>query len=121
MSEADGNKTVEAAIETTFTEEPATAADHIEQLFRQYNGLVYRTAYRITGNTTDAEDVLQTVFLRLVRRGEPIKRRLVNGAATSTGRQVNAALDLVKSRQRTHQPRTWRRRPRLHCRHPSIS
>ena len=26
--------------------------------------MVFRTAYRITGNAADAEDVLQTVFLR---------------------------------------------------------
>ena len=28
----------------------------------------FRAAYRITGNLTDAEDVLQTVFLRLIGR-----------------------------------------------------
>lgn len=42
--------------------------DEVERLFRAHHGLVFRTAYRITGNATDAEDVLQTVFLRLMRR-----------------------------------------------------
>ena len=30
---------------------------------------MFATAYRSTGNAGDAEDVLQTVFLRLLRRG----------------------------------------------------
>jgi RNA polymerase sigma-70 factor, ECF subfamily len=37
-------------------------------MFQTHNGLVFRTAYRITGNAADAEDVLQTVFLRMLRR-----------------------------------------------------
>jgi DNA-directed RNA polymerase specialized sigma24 family protein len=30
--------------------------------------MVFRTAYRITGNAADAEDVLQTIFLRMLRQ-----------------------------------------------------
>jgi hypothetical protein len=50
------------------------AAD-LEQVFREHHAAVFRAAYRITGNADDAEDVLQTVFLRLVKRdsgAEPI-------------------------------------------------
>ena len=51
-------------------EEPAIAIpDELDRTFRTYHGIVFRTAYRIRGNATDAEDVLQTVFLRLLRRG----------------------------------------------------
>ena len=42
----------------------------LEALFREHHGAVYRAAYRITGNAMDAEDVLQTVFTRLLRREE---------------------------------------------------
>ena len=42
----------------------------LEQIFLEHKDLVYRAAYRVTGNSSDAEDVLQTVFLRLVRLGE---------------------------------------------------
>ena len=40
----------------------------LEQVFLQHRELVFRAAYRVTGNASDAEDVLQTVFLRLVRQ-----------------------------------------------------
>src|SRR5438128_538244 len=53
---------------------PRPTADHsteFEGLFREHYLLVYRTACVITGNREDAEDVLQTIFLRLVRRSVP--------------------------------------------------
>jgi len=71
-----------------------------EQLFQEHHGLVYRAAYRITGNAQDAEDVLQTLFLRLLHRGRPLdlnanpKGYLHRGA-------VNVALDIVRARRRT--------------------
>jgi hypothetical protein len=42
-----------------------------EQIFREHSQLVYRTAYGATGNAEDAEDVLQTIFLRLLRNELP--------------------------------------------------
>ena len=68
----------------------------LERLFREHNELVFRTAYRVTGSAEDAEDVLQTVFLRLARREEvdlaPSPASYLRRAA------VNASLDLVRSR-----------------------
>src|SRR5437867_12549730 len=46
-------------------------AQEFEQLFREHYQLVYRTACRVTGSPEDAEDVLQTIFLRLLRREVP--------------------------------------------------
>ena len=43
-------------------------ANDFESLFREHYELIYRTAYSVTGNRHDAEDVLQTIFLRLLRR-----------------------------------------------------
>ena len=59
---------------------------------------MFATAYRITGNAGDAEDVLQTVFLRLLRRGhnaDPLEKpeSYLRRAA------INAALDVIRSRQ----------------------
>src|SRR3954451_17612629 len=73
-------------------------APDLERIFREHNGLVFRAAYRITGNATDAEDVLQTVFLRMMKRdaaAEPVG----NMASFLHRAAVNAALDLMRTRQ----------------------
>jgi RNA polymerase sigma-70 factor (ECF subfamily) len=71
-------------------------------MFEAHSERVYRAAYRITGDTADAEDVLQTVFLRLARRdqktGEPLAGDPAVGYFYRSA--VNAALDIVRSRQR---------------------
>jgi len=78
-------------------EESAIAIpDELERAYRVHHGLVFRTAYRITGNVADAEDVLQTVFLRLVRRGVSA----VENEETYLRRAaINAAMDVIRSRQ----------------------
>jgi RNA polymerase sigma-70 factor (ECF subfamily) len=70
----------------------------IERFFRSHSQAVFRAAYRITGNAADAEDVLQTVFLRLARRGAGELRDEVGGYLHRSA--VNAALDVVRSRNR---------------------
>jgi len=70
----------------------------IEQLFRAYHGLVFRAAYRITGNATDAEDVLQTVFLRLMGR-DGRAAPLENSERYLRRAAINAALDVVRTRR----------------------
>src|SRR5271168_4652610 len=80
-------------------EEPAIAIpDELEQAFQAHNGLVFRTAYRITGNAGDAEDVLQTVFLRMLRRGRSADP-LENPESYLRRAAINAALDVIRSRQ----------------------
>lgn len=74
-----------------------TPASDLEQLFRDHHGLVFGTAYRITGNTSDAEDVLQTVFLRLAGR-DPSAPALENPEHYLRRAAVNAALDVVRGR-----------------------
>ena len=53
----------------------------LDQMYEAHHGMVFRTAYRITGNAADAEDVLQTVFLRIVRLKIPtwIIRKVICG------------------------------------------
>ena len=78
-------------------EEPAIAIPgELERAFRDHHRLVFRTAYRITGNPGDAEDVLQTVFLRLVRRSAG---PLDNPESYLRRAAINAALDVIRSRQ----------------------
>lgn len=80
-------------------EDPAIAIpDELEQAYRAHHGLVFRTAYRITGNAGDAEDVLQTVFLRLLRRdrnADPLE----NAESYLRRAAINAALDVIRSRR----------------------
>jgi RNA polymerase sigma-70 factor, ECF subfamily len=83
-------------------EEPAIAIQgELEQAFRAHHALVFRTAYRITGSAADAEDVLQTVFLRLVRKPEQFEA-MENAESYLRRAAINAALDIVRSRQSIH-------------------
>jgi len=73
------------------------AAD-LERIFREHHAMVFRAAYRVTGNATDAEDVVQTVFLRMVKR-DPGSQAVGNMASFLHRAAVNAALDLLRARQ----------------------
>jgi RNA polymerase sigma-70 factor (ECF subfamily) len=70
----------------------------LERFWSQHSEAVFRAAYRVTGNSADAEDVLQTVFLRLARRGDGELDDRAGGYLHRSA--VNAALDVVRSRQR---------------------
>ena len=72
------------------------AAD-LERVFRENHAMVFRAAYRITGNAGDAEDVLQTVFLRMLKRDRDADT-VGNMPSFLHRAAVNAALDLVRSR-----------------------
>jgi len=69
----------------------------LEQIYLEHKELVFRAAYRVTGNASDAEDVLQTVFLRLARL-EPFPE-IGNLAGYLHRSAVNAALDLLRGRK----------------------
>ena len=81
---------------------PSTALDAV---FREHHQAVFRAAFRVTGNVADAEDVLQTVFLNLLRRagrGTDEALRLGDRPGRYLARAaVNAALDLLRSRKPT--------------------
>lgn len=70
----------------------------VERIFEETQGLVFRTAYRITGNAADAEDVLQQVFLRLIRRGNTAEP-LENQESYLRRAAINASLDIIRTRQ----------------------
>jgi RNA polymerase sigma-70 factor (ECF subfamily) len=76
----------------------AAADDGVAELFRDHHDRVLRIAWRITGNASDAEDVLQTVFLRIMRREDPPLRK--DDAASYLHRAAtNASLDLLRRRK----------------------
>jgi RNA polymerase sigma-70 factor, ECF subfamily len=74
--------------------------DEVELLYREHHEHVFRAAYRVTGSVVDAEDVLQTVFLRLVRRNEKVDLSPSPGSYLHRA-AVNASLDLLRSRTRS--------------------
>jgi RNA polymerase sigma factor (sigma-70 family) len=70
-----------------------------EELFREHCKLVYRTAYHITGNRQDAEDVLQTIFLKLLQKD--FSREIKSNAGGYLHRSaVNLSLNVLRSRKR---------------------
>ena len=77
--------------------EPLTA--ELEEVFVEHSRLVYRTAYSVTGRPQDAEDVVQTLFLQLLRRGFPPGLGK-NPKAYLYRAAINLALNAAKSRQR---------------------
>jgi len=71
----------------------------LEAIFNEHHRMVFQAAHRITGNAEDAEDVLQTVFTRLLRGGK--RPGLVENPGGYLRRSaVNAALDVLRSRKR---------------------
>lgn len=74
-------------------------ATGLEALFRDHHDRVFRTAHRVTGSPADAEDVLQTVFLRMARGSETISAA-ENPQAYFVRAAINASLDLLRGRKR---------------------
>jgi len=69
----------------------------LEVVFRAHQASVLKAAYRVTGSMADAEDVSQSVFLRLAR-GIVDPGRISNLQSYLQKSAVNAALDLIRSR-----------------------
>lgn len=74
--------------------------DSLSRLFIEHHRRVLMAAYRITGSMADAEDVAQTVFLRL-GNGESLepKQDLKNAASYLYRAAINGALDLLRRRK----------------------
>jgi RNA polymerase sigma-70 factor, ECF subfamily len=67
------------------------------ELYQRHYDAVFRAALRVTGNAADAEDVLQTVFLRVLARGGDVEAA-PRPAAYFRRAAVNAAVDLLRRR-----------------------
>ena len=68
------------------------------ELYERHYEAVFRAALRVTGNSADAEDVLQTVFLRVMARGGDVED-VVLPAAYFRRAAVNAAVDVLRRRE----------------------
>ena len=67
------------------------------ELYERHHATVYRAALRVTGNPADAEDVLQTVFLRVLNHISRLDPSQVSGAYFRRA-AVNASVDLLRRR-----------------------
>src|SRR5437016_6688139 len=94
------NPMSEAPHRVTLRQLSAEDSNSLEGLFQAYHDRVFRTAHRVTGSAADAEDVLQTVFLR-VARGQESVAAAENPQAYFARAAINASLDLLRSRKRT--------------------
>jgi RNA polymerase sigma-70 factor (ECF subfamily) len=75
-----------------------TPVARFAELYERHYEAVFRAALRVTGNTADAEDVLQTVFLRVLARNEDIDD-LALPASYFRRAAVNAAVDVLRRRE----------------------
>lgn len=70
-----------------------------EKIFRDHSQFIYRTAYSVTGNHADAEDVLQTIFVKLLQK-EMTTRFWNEPRAYLYRAALNLALNIVRTRKR---------------------
>ena len=69
--------------------------------FEEHHRRVFRAAFRVTGSIDDAEDVLQTVFLNMMKRETAAGLDLGNDPKSYLCRAaVNGAVDLLRARKR---------------------
>jgi len=68
------------------------------ELYKRHHEAVFRAALRVTGNPADAEDVLQTVFLRVLARGGDVEG-VALPAAYFRRAAINAAVDVLRRRE----------------------
>jgi RNA polymerase sigma-70 factor (ECF subfamily) len=70
----------------------------VAELYERHCETVFRAALRVTGNPADAEDVLQTVFVRVLASG-----RVIQDVALPVSyfrrAAVNAAVDVLRRRE----------------------
>ena len=76
---------------------PTTAQVGFAEAYKRHYEAVFRAALRVTGNPADAEDILQTVFLRMLAHGGDAEA-ISLPAAYFRRAAVNAAVDLLRRR-----------------------
>ncbi len=77
---------------------PSTAPAGFAELYERHYEAVFHAALRVTGNPADAEDVLQTVFLRVLA-GSGDVGDMTLPAAYFRRAAVNAAVDVLRRRE----------------------
>jgi RNA polymerase sigma-70 factor (ECF subfamily) len=89
------------------------------ELFERHYEAVFRAALRVTGNPADAEDVLQTVFMRVLIRGGDADE-VALPAAYFRRAAVNAAVDVLRRRELHAESAYDDRAPHAAVDHPEL-
>jgi RNA polymerase sigma-70 factor (ECF subfamily) len=71
----------------------------LEELFREHARMIHSTAYVITGHRQDAEDVLQSIFVKLLQQGVTPEVRQ-QPARYLYRAAVNLSLNVLRDRKR---------------------
>jgi RNA polymerase sigma-70 factor (ECF subfamily) len=82
-----------------FSAERVEAVPDLTSLVRDHSGLLYRVAFSVLRNSAEAEDVVQEVFLRVLRR-----QRELSGIIEIRPWLVRIALNLALDRRRRIRP-----------------
>ena len=86
-------------MKATVSMDPCSLPQEFEQAFQEHYKLIYKTAFRVTGTAEDADDVLQTVFLKLMRSSS-LNGFRDNPRAYLYRSAVNLSLDVIRNRRR---------------------
>ena len=98
VSKAGDVTTASTQVRELPIEMPSTApVPGLTELYQRNYEAVFRAALRVTGTAADAEDVLQTVFVRLLARGD--NPDLAQATAYFRRAAVNAAVDILRRRE----------------------
>src|SRR6187549_1567317 len=98
-AEADEVPTASAQVdERLISMTSTTPPPGFAELYAHHYETVFRAALRVTGRPADAEDVLQTVFLRVLARGGDVDD-VAQPAAYFRRAAVNAAVDVLRRRE----------------------
>jgi RNA polymerase sigma-70 factor (ECF subfamily) len=94
----DGTQEVPVLAATIEKPHADEARQRVAELYALHHERVFQAAWRVTGNASDAEDVLQAVFLRMLRREDDSIPSEAAGAYLQRA-AVNAAVDLIRRRK----------------------
>ena len=95
------------SLATTILTEPARSPeaelDHALQVFLAHRTRLFRVAYRVTGDVSSAEEVVQEAWLRWQRTD---RRRIKNSAAFLTTTTTHLAINVIQSARHRHETPT---------------
>src|SRR5690349_2987957 len=72
--------------------------EDLERIFNEHHRYILRVAYHVTGNSEEAADVLQTIFVRLASRECP-SELLQNPKGYLYRAAINVSLNIIRQRR----------------------